>query len=66
MPECYDQFKVLYMPHLLSMVVIVSIIGLVFGREALTELIEDGRNEGKDEKLRELVEKKVKRQLRRL
>ena len=29
--------------------------------KALTELIEDGRNEGKDEKLRELVEKKVKK-----
>lgn len=31
--------------------------------KALTELIEDGRNEGKDEKLRELVEKKVKKGL---
>ena len=29
--------------------------------KALTELIEDGRNEGKDEKLREQVEKKVKK-----
>lgn len=31
--------------------------------KALTELIEDGRNEGKDEKLRELVVKKVKKGL---
>lgn len=37
--------------------------GVVNMCKALTELIEDGRNEGKDEKLRELVEKKIKRGL---
>lgn len=37
--------------------------GIVDMCKALTELIEDGRNEGKDEKLRELVEKKVKKGL---